>query len=152
MLKVHAAVEVQLAACTCNIPTSPSYLKLRNLTLIDLMSFLSEIYDTNRVKVGCRLHLCAHSLLTIGKALSCNYGNQRWVEITFHFLQWYMLKFMYDTIGMLQELGLCLLHYRNCYIINWRNRTLTYFFHHFLLYFIPISRPYLPSITSLSSQ
>ena len=40
MLKVHAAVEVQLTACTCSIIASPSYLKLRNLTLIDLMVFL----------------------------------------------------------------------------------------------------------------
>jgi len=31
------------------------------------------------------LHSCAHSLLTIGEALSCNYGNQRWVKITLHF-------------------------------------------------------------------
>jgi len=30
MLKVHAAVEMQIAACTCSIPTSPSYLKLRS--------------------------------------------------------------------------------------------------------------------------
>jgi len=34
MLKVHAAVEVQLAACTYSITTSPSYLKLRKLTLM----------------------------------------------------------------------------------------------------------------------
>ena len=40
MLKVHAAVEAQLTACTCSIIASPSYLKLRNLTLIDLMVFL----------------------------------------------------------------------------------------------------------------
>ena len=35
--------------------------------------------------------MCAHSLLTIGEALSCNYGNQRWVKIILHFLQcWYI--------------------------------------------------------------
>ena len=33
MLKVHATVEVQLAACICSIIASSSYLKLRNLTL-----------------------------------------------------------------------------------------------------------------------
>jgi len=35
---VHAAVEVQLAACTGSIIASPGYLKLSNLTL------LSKIY------------------------------------------------------------------------------------------------------------
>jgi len=42
MLKVHAAVKVQLAACTCSIIASPSNLKLRNLTLVGLMSFPSR--------------------------------------------------------------------------------------------------------------
>ena len=42
MLKVHAAAEVQLAACTCSIPTSLSYLNLRKLTLIGLMGFPSR--------------------------------------------------------------------------------------------------------------
>jgi len=42
MLKVHAAVEVQPAACTCSIIASPNYLKLRNLTLIGLMGFPSS--------------------------------------------------------------------------------------------------------------
>jgi len=40
MLKVHAAILYgQLAACSWSIPVSPSYMKLRNLTLIDLMGF-----------------------------------------------------------------------------------------------------------------
>ena len=39
MLKVPAAVEVQLATCTCSIPTSPNYPKPRKLTLISLMGF-----------------------------------------------------------------------------------------------------------------
>jgi len=41
---VHAAVEVQLAACTCsiNIIASPSYLKLRKLILVGLMGFPSR--------------------------------------------------------------------------------------------------------------
>ena len=39
MLKVHTAVEVQLATRTCSIIVSPSYLKLRKLTLIGLMGF-----------------------------------------------------------------------------------------------------------------
>ena len=43
MLKVHAAAEVQLAAYTCSIPSPPSYLKLRKLTLIGLMGFPSRI-------------------------------------------------------------------------------------------------------------
>ena len=34
MLKVHAAVEVQLAACTGSVIASPSYLKLSNVTLL----------------------------------------------------------------------------------------------------------------------
>jgi len=59
MLKVHAAVEVQLTACTCSIIASPSFLKLRNLTLIGLMVLLPEIYDTNRIKVVCT---CVHIL------------------------------------------------------------------------------------------
>ena len=42
MLKVHAAIEVQLAACICSITNSPSYLKLRKLTLIGLMGFPSR--------------------------------------------------------------------------------------------------------------
>ena len=42
MLKVHAAVEVQIDVCICSIPTSPSYLKLRKLTLIGLMGFPSR--------------------------------------------------------------------------------------------------------------
>ena len=37
-----AAVEVQLAACTCSIIASPSYLKLRKVTLIGLMGFPSR--------------------------------------------------------------------------------------------------------------
>jgi len=56
MLKVRAAVKVQLAACTI---ASPSYLKLRKLTLIGLMAFLPQIYDTNMIKVGCT---CVHIL------------------------------------------------------------------------------------------
>jgi len=32
--KVHVAVDMQLAALTCSITASPSYLRLRNLTLI----------------------------------------------------------------------------------------------------------------------
>ena len=48
MLKVLAAVEVQLrAVCTCRIPTSLNYLKLRKVTLIGLVGFLPEIYNTN---------------------------------------------------------------------------------------------------------
>jgi len=43
VLQVHAAAEVQLAACTCSIPSSPSYLKLRKLTLIGLMGFPSRV-------------------------------------------------------------------------------------------------------------
>ena len=39
MLRVHAAVEVQLAGCTCSILASPSYLKL---DLIGLMGFPSR--------------------------------------------------------------------------------------------------------------
>jgi len=39
---VHVAVEVQQAACKCILPTSPSNLKLRNLTLIGLMGFPSR--------------------------------------------------------------------------------------------------------------
>jgi len=44
MLKVHATVEMQLAIAThaCHIHTSHSYLKLRKLTLIGLMSFPSR--------------------------------------------------------------------------------------------------------------
>jgi len=38
MLKVHAAVEVQLAACTGSIIASPGYLKLSNLTLLSEIS------------------------------------------------------------------------------------------------------------------
>jgi len=59
MLKVHAAVEVQLAACTFSIIASPRYLKLRKLNLIGLMVFLPDIHDTNRIKVGCT---CVHIL------------------------------------------------------------------------------------------
>jgi len=45
MLKVHVAVEMLLAACTCNIPTSPSNLKPRKLILIGLIGFfLPEIH------------------------------------------------------------------------------------------------------------
>jgi len=55
MLKVHAAVEVQLAVCTGSIITSPSYLKLSNLTLLSDMVLLSEINDTNWIKVGCKV-------------------------------------------------------------------------------------------------
>jgi len=44
---VHAAVEVQLAACTWNNAIH-SYLKLRKLTL---MGFLLEIYNINKIKV-----------------------------------------------------------------------------------------------------
>jgi len=47
MLKVHAAVEMQLATSTCSIPTSCSYLKLRKFTLVGLMGILPEIYSTN---------------------------------------------------------------------------------------------------------
>ena len=46
MLKMHAVVQIQLAACTCSIPP-PSYLKQRKLTLIGL----------KRIKVGCT---CVH--------------------------------------------------------------------------------------------
>jgi len=53
MLQVHAAVEVQLAACTCSIIASPSYLKLRKLTLIGLMGFLQVSMTITRIKVGC---------------------------------------------------------------------------------------------------
>ena len=42
MLKVHAAIQVQLAACTGGIIASLSYLKLRKLTLIGLMGFPSR--------------------------------------------------------------------------------------------------------------
>jgi len=59
MLKVHAAVEVQPAACTCSIFASPSYLKLRKLTLIGLLVFLLDIHVTNRIRVGCT---CVHIL------------------------------------------------------------------------------------------
>jgi len=40
-------------------------------------------------------------LLTIGKAaLSCNYGNQRWFKITFHFLQCmgYIMRYKYRLL------------------------------------------------------
>jgi len=48
----------------------------------------SKKFDLNRPNgvsfqkstILSRLHLCAHSLLTIGEALSCNYGNQRWIH------------------------------------------------------------------------
>ena len=56
-LKVHAAVEVP--ALVSLLLLLASYLKLRNLTLIGLMSFFPEIYDTNRIKVGCT---CVHIL------------------------------------------------------------------------------------------
>jgi len=45
MLKVFAAVEMQLATCICSIPTSPSNLKLRKLSLIGLRVFIPEIYS-----------------------------------------------------------------------------------------------------------
>ena len=57
MLKVHAAIEVQLAACTCSIIATPRYLKLRKLTLIGLMVFFPDVHDTNRIKVSCT---CVH--------------------------------------------------------------------------------------------
>jgi len=59
MLKVHAAVEVLLATCTCSVPTSSSYLKPRKLTLIGLMGFPSSTkWDQSR------LHLYTYSLLS----------------------------------------------------------------------------------------
>jgi len=42
---VHAAVDVQLTACTCSISTSPSYMKPGKLTL-NGQGFLSEIFST----------------------------------------------------------------------------------------------------------
>jgi len=59
MLKMNAAVEVQLAVSTGSIIASPSYLKLRNLTLTGLMVLLPDIHDTNRIKVSCT---CVHIL------------------------------------------------------------------------------------------
>ena len=46
-----------LIACTA----SPNHLKIRKVTLIIMSnwSFLPEIYDTNRIKVG---HMCVHIL------------------------------------------------------------------------------------------
>ena len=49
------------------------------------MVLLSKIYDTIWIKVGCT---CVHILcLPYGRPLSYNYGYQRWVKITLHFLQ-----------------------------------------------------------------
>jgi len=50
---------MQLAAYTCSITTPPSYLKVRKLTLIGLIGFLSENCDVKRIKVGCT---CVHIL------------------------------------------------------------------------------------------
>jgi len=53
MLKMHAVVQKQLAACTCSIPP-PSYLKQRKLTL----GFSFQRYIAlKRIKVGCT---CVH--------------------------------------------------------------------------------------------
>lgn len=70
MLKVHIAVEMQLAACTCNLPTFPSNLKPRNLTLIGPMGFPSR--GLNKWDQS-RLHLCTHSLLLVYTFLSFAY-------------------------------------------------------------------------------
>jgi len=45
--------------------------------------------------------MCARSLLTIGEALSCNYGNKKWVKIIFQYLQYAYL----DLANVLQLLS-----------------------------------------------
>ena len=48
--------------------------------------------------------MCAHSLLTIGEVLRCNYGNQRWVKITLHFLQcWYIPQSQFGDMRQMME-------------------------------------------------
>ena len=48
LAQLHALLDPSAAACTSGIPTSPSYVPGTKKQV-----FISEIYDTNRIKVGC---------------------------------------------------------------------------------------------------